>query len=64
MSIGILDRDTVLKVTRVPRSTLYRLVANDRFPKPVETPGKSWVWRSDDVAAWVQETLGEKIHFD
>lgn len=41
--------------TGVPRSTLYRLIKQGRFPAPVKLSERSSAWRSSDVDAWIAD---------
>lgn len=53
---GTRDRPGSLKLSR---STLWRLVADGRFPRPVKLGPRITAWRSADVAAW-SESLSAK----
>ena len=44
---------TVMEVTGLARSTIYRLVAEHRFPAPVKLAERAVAWRHDDVRTWV-----------
>lgn len=37
----------------VAHSTLWRMVADGRFPKPIKLSERVTVWRAEEVAAWV-----------
>ena len=39
------------------RSTIYRWMAEGRFPKPVQLGGYAVAWAEDDVEAWITERL-------
>lgn len=39
------------------RSTIYRWVAEGRFPKPVQLGGYAVAWAEDDIEAWVRARL-------
>jgi prophage regulatory protein len=43
---------TVVRVTGLGRSTIYRLVAHDQFPPPVRLTRKAVGWRRVDVERW------------
>ncbi len=43
----------VVDRTAVPRSSLYRKIANGDFPKPFRLGKKSVAWRSDEVQEWI-----------
>ena len=41
------------KITPIGSSTLWRWVAEGKFPKPVKLSGKVTAWRASDVQEWV-----------
>jgi prophage regulatory protein len=43
----------------VSRAQIYRLMSRDAFPKPVKI-GKSSLWLSDEVAAWIEARRAER----
>jgi prophage regulatory protein len=43
---------SVVRVTGLGRSTIYRLVAHDLFPSPVRLTKKAVGWRRVDVERW------------
>ena len=42
----------VMHVTGLSRSTLYRLIADGQFPRPVRLGARAVAWRRSDVDAW------------
>jgi prophage regulatory protein len=42
----------VMRVTRLGRSTIYRLVADGTFPKPVQLAPRAVAWRREDIDGW------------
>ncbi len=42
----------VLLMTGLGRSTIYRLVAQDKFPAPVRLAERAVAWRRDDLERW------------
>lgn len=49
----LLKRPEVERMTSLSRTTLYRLIQQDQFPKPVQLTARAVAWRSSDVAAWI-----------
>jgi prophage regulatory protein len=45
---------TVTLITGLGRSTIYRLVAQDKFPPPVKLTKKAVAWRRADLEVWGQ----------
>ena len=43
------------------RSTIYRWMAEGKFPKPVQLGGYAVAWAEDEVAAWIEGRLGRTI---
>lgn len=44
----------VVRITGLSRSTLYRLIADKQFPRPVQLGPRAVAWRRDDVQAWTE----------
>jgi prophage regulatory protein len=44
----------VLQRTGLSRTSLYRLAAAQRFPKPVKIGLRSSAWRQSEVSEWIQ----------
>jgi prophage regulatory protein len=42
----------VLRITGLGRSTLYRMIAEHRFPAPVQLSKRAVAWREDEVRPW------------
>lgn len=43
---------TVLRVTGLGRSTIYRLIAEQKFPCPVRLGPRAVAWRRSEIEAW------------
>ena len=48
----LLRLPAVMHVTGLSRSTLYRLIADEQFPRPVRLGLRAVAWRRSDVEAW------------
>jgi prophage regulatory protein len=42
----------VMRMTGLGRSTIYRLMAEDRFPSPVRLTNRAVAWRRSDLDRW------------
>jgi len=42
----------VVRMTGLGRSTIYRLMAEDKFPSPVRLAKRAVAWRSLDLEKW------------
>ena len=59
-SVKLLRLPAVMEVTGISRSSVYRLVQENKFPKPVHVAvPKMTVWPSDVIEQWVQDQLSE-----
>jgi len=45
----------VTRMTGLGRSTIYRLVAQDKFPSPVRLANRAIAWRRTDLERWSDE---------
>lgn len=45
----------VTKMTGLGRSTIYRLVAQDKFPSPVRLADRAVAWRRADLERWSEQ---------
>lgn len=42
----------VMRLTGLGRSTIYRMVAAQKFPSPVRLSARAVAWRQSDLNAW------------
>ena len=42
----------VIQATGLGRSTIYKLIAEDKFPLPVQLTGRAVAWRRADLERW------------
>jgi prophage regulatory protein len=45
----------VMRLTGLGRSTIYRLMAEDKFPSPVRLAKRAIAWRRTDVERWSED---------
>ena len=45
----------VIEITTLSRTTLYRLLGESKFPRPVMLSEHSPRWRESDIQAWISE---------
>lgn len=50
---ALIRRKQVEAQTGLPRSTLYKLIANGDFPAPVRLTVKAVAWVRADVDSWI-----------
>jgi prophage regulatory protein len=52
---SLLRLPTVIQATGLGRSTIYKLVAEKKFPAPVKLTGRAVAWRRGDIERWTEE---------
>ena len=45
-------RGDVERLTGLSRSTIYEMMANGEFPRPVKIGRRAVAWRESDIAGW------------
>ena len=43
---------TVMRMTGLGRSTIYRMIADSKFPRPVRLGARAVAWRRTDLDRW------------
>jgi prophage regulatory protein len=56
----ILRRPEVERATGLPRSTIYEMMADGRFPKPVSLGARSVGWLENEVTAWQKARISSR----
>ncbi len=46
---------TVMRITGLGRSTIYRLMADEQFPSPVRLTKRVVAWRRTDLERWSED---------
>lgn len=54
MESKILRLKKVLELTSLTRSVLYYLIAEKKFPRPLQLSKRRVGWRHQDVADWIE----------
>ena len=52
----------VLRLTALSRATLYRRIADGRFPAPVHLGGRACGWTPAALQAWIDDPQGYTTH--
>ncbi|WP_278420104.1 helix-turn-helix transcriptional regulator [Stutzerimonas kunmingensis] len=50
----------VMEVTGLGRSTIYKYIAENCFPKPVQLGERSVGWVESEVHEWIMERVNER----
>ncbi len=48
----------VREITSLGKSTIYRMITEDRFPRPVRLTSRRVAWREDDLRNWLDQRNG------
>lgn len=56
-AVQLLRMPSVIRVTGLGRSTIYKLMAEAKFPPPVQLVGRAVAWRRTDIESWTQARL-------
>ncbi|HBP1718579.1 TPA: helix-turn-helix transcriptional regulator [Pseudomonas aeruginosa] len=56
----IIRLQEVMATTGLARSTIYKLISEGTFPKPVPLGGRSVGWVEEEVQDWVLERIEER----
>lgn len=57
MNINVLRLPEVKKMTGLSRSSIYAMVANKSFPKPIKLGERAVGWLETEVAEWIASKL-------
>jgi len=57
MSEQILKLPEVAKVTGLARSTIYKLISEDLFPKQIKLTKFSSGWIKSEVDSWIEDRI-------
>ena len=54
MNTRILRMREVIQRIGLSRSTIYKLMENDEFPRPMKLGSQAIGWRDTDIDAWIE----------
>ncbi len=54
MSIFI-SLNQVREITSLSKTTIYRLISEEKFPRPYQLTERRVAWRETEVAAWIAD---------
>ncbi|KKO47708.1 AlpA family transcriptional regulator [Arsukibacterium sp. MJ3] len=52
----------VMDCTGLARSTVYKFIAEDRFPKPVKLGTRMVAWVESEIQDWIQQKIEHREH--
>jgi prophage regulatory protein len=47
----------VCRIVGLPRSTIYKLMVNGDFPKPIPLTERTRAWLEDEIILWQEERV-------
>ncbi|MAD75686.1 MAG: AlpA family transcriptional regulator [Rheinheimera sp.] len=50
----------VMECTGLARSTVYKFIAEDRFPKPVKLGTRMVAWVEGEIQEWIREKIDSR----
>jgi len=56
----ILRIKDVISMTRIARSTLYKMIAANQFPKAISLGGRSVGWIEEEIDQWLQNKIAAR----
>lgn len=51
----LIDRRHVEEMTGLSRSTIYKMISEDRFPRPIRIGRRAVRWKASVVALWIEK---------
>ncbi|MDD2879256.1 MAG: AlpA family phage regulatory protein [Rhodoferax sp.] len=57
--ISLLRLQQVITKTGLPRSSVYALIAQGAFPKPVQLSAKAVAWKSNAIDSWINSRVSK-----
>ena len=55
----ILRRQQVEELTGLSRSTIYAMMSNNQFPKPISLSARSVGWLEAEINLWIESRIFE-----
>lgn len=49
----------LIKMIGLSRSTVYKLLSEDKFPKRIRLTQRTVVWRLSEIETWIEERDGK-----
>ena len=54
------SREDIERITGLPTSTLYELMARGDFPKPIKISGRRVAWLDTELIEWQEARIAER----
>ena len=62
IAVVMLRLREVMRVTGLARSTVYKLIHDGKFPRPIKLGARAVAWRSDAVNGWIQDRTNASLN--
>lgn len=53
----LINRKQVEQITSLSRSSIYLLMSQDRFPKPIQIGDQRVAWVANEIDEWVNDRI-------
>lgn len=53
MELRLMPIDQICTTLHISKATVYRLIANNGFPRPIKIGPARSVWREEEIEQWV-----------
>jgi len=57
MQVQVIRRPEVEALTGLSRSTIYAMISEGMFPKPVKLGKRAVGWRESEIVAWLESRI-------
>jgi prophage regulatory protein len=57
---SFIRRSQVETRTGLARSTIYKLISEGKFPKPIKITDRAVAWLSDEIDKWIEVRVSER----
>jgi len=59
MNQKLIRRQAVEVTTGLSRSSIYAMMSDNSFPRPIRIGKRAVAWREGDIAAWIEQRSAE-----
>ncbi len=56
----VLKLKTVIEKTTLCHSTIYKLISENNFPKPIDLTGRAVGWVDSEVDSWILSKIAQR----
>lgn len=59
--LKIIRRPELERVTGLPHSSIYEMIAKGEFPRPIRLSGRAVGWLANEVIEWQQSRVAARV---